>query len=98
MSMMYFTFGVLTVIAMIAIGLIIYSMVRIFKTEKQIKYIQEELQHIIRNSHQEAQWSRDETRNSFRDINQQLDYRLRDIQQQIDECYKSIETKKLIKG
>ena len=98
MSIMYFTFGVLTVIAMIAIGLIIYSMVRIFKAEKQIKYIQEEMQNIIRNSHQEAQWSRDETRNSFRDINQQLDYRLRDIQQQVDECYKSIDDKKLIKG
>jgi cell division protein FtsL len=36
METMYFTFGVLSVIALIAIGAIIYSIVKVFKTEKRL--------------------------------------------------------------
>jgi hypothetical protein len=62
MSMMYFTFGVLTVIAMIAIGLIIYSMVRIFKTEKQINRIREDIK-----------WNYTEMNDRFRDYHQRIE-------------------------
>ena len=83
---MYFTFGVLTVFAMIAIGILIYSIKKIFKTEKQIKYIQEDLQNIIRNSHQEMKWYQDDINDRFRDVYQELNQR------------RNSDSKKLLKG
>ena len=73
MSMMYFTFGVLTVIAMIAIGVIIYSMVRIFKTEKQIKYIQDDYRNGIRNVQEDLNWRSNDFNDRFKDYHQRIE-------------------------
>ena len=43
METMYFTFGVLTMVAMISIGAIVYGIMKVFKMEKQMNRIQEDV-------------------------------------------------------
>ena len=59
---MYFTFGVLTVIAMISIGAIIYGIVRVFKAEKQINRIREDIK-----------WNYTEMNDRFKDYHQRIE-------------------------
>lgn len=70
METMYFTFGVLTMIAMMLVGAVVYGIVKVFKQEKQIKYIQEDFQNTVRNSQQEMSWFRNDINDRFRDTHQ----------------------------
>lgn len=62
MSMMYFTFGVLTMIAIITIGIIVYGIVKVFKMEKQIKVIAEDVK-----------WNYNDMNDRFRDSHQRIE-------------------------
>ena len=62
METMYFTFGVLTMVAMISIGAIVYGVVKVFKAEKQIKHLQED-----------TQWKFIDMNDRLRGIHQQID-------------------------
>ncbi len=59
---MYFTFGVLTVFAMIAIGILIYSIIKIFKQEKQIRDLQKDIH-----------WNFNNMSDRFKETHQQID-------------------------
>jgi hypothetical protein len=62
METMYFTFGVLTMVAMISIGAIVYGVMKVFKAEKQIKHLQED-----------TQWKFIDMNDRLRGIHQQID-------------------------
>jgi len=62
METMYFTFGVLTMIAMISIGAIVYGVVKVFKTEKEINRIREDIK-----------WQWTEMNDRFRDSHQRIE-------------------------
>ena len=59
---MYFTFGVLTMVAMISVGAIVYGIVKVFKQEKQIKDIQKDIQ-----------WNFNDMSDRFRDVYQKIE-------------------------
>jgi len=62
METMYFTFGVLTMVAMISIGAIVYGIMKVFKMEKQIKAIAED-----------AKWNYNDINDRFRDTYQRIE-------------------------
>jgi hypothetical protein len=62
METMYFTFGILTMVAIISIGAIVYGVVRVLKAEKQIKHLQED-----------TQWKFIDMNDRLRGIHQQID-------------------------
>ena len=62
METMYFTFGVLTMVAMISIGAIVYGIMKVFKMEKQIKVIAED-----------AKWNYNDINDRFRDTYQRIE-------------------------
>jgi acyl-coenzyme A synthetase/AMP-(fatty) acid ligase len=62
METMYFTFGVLTMIAMISIGAIVYGIMKVFKMEKQVKHLQED-----------TQWKFIDMNDRFRDYHQRIE-------------------------
>jgi hypothetical protein len=62
METMYFTFGVLTMIALIAIGVIVYGIVRVFKAEKEINRIREDIK-----------WNYTEMNDRFKDYHQRIE-------------------------
>ena len=59
---MYFTFGILTMVAVVSIGAIVYGVVKVFKAEKQIKHLQED-----------TQWKFMDMNDRLRGIHQQID-------------------------
>jgi hypothetical protein len=62
METMYFTFGVLTMIAVISIGAIVYGVVRVFKAEKEINRIREDIK-----------WNYTEMNDRFKDYHQRVE-------------------------
>jgi hypothetical protein len=62
METMYFIFGVLSVIALIAIGVVIYSVVKIFKLKKQIVDLQKDIH-----------WNFNDLSDRFRDTYQKIE-------------------------
>jgi len=62
METMYFTFGVLTMIAMISIGVIVYGIVKVFKMEKQIRDIQKDVH-----------WNFNDLSGRFKDVHQRIE-------------------------
>ena len=62
METMYFTFGVLTMIAMISIGAIVYGVVKVFKAEKEINRIREDIK-----------WNYTEMNDRFKDYHQRIE-------------------------
>ena len=62
METMYFTFGVLTMIAMISIGAIVYGVMKVFKAEKEINRIREDIK-----------WNYTEMNDRFRDYHQRIE-------------------------
>ena len=59
---MYFTFGVLTMVAMISIGAIVYGIMKVFKMEKQMNRIQEDVK-----------WNYNDMNDRFRDSHQRIE-------------------------
>ena len=62
METMYFTFGVLTMVAMISIGAIVYGIVRVFKADKEINRIREDIK-----------WNYNDMNDRFRDYHQRIE-------------------------
>jgi len=62
METMYFTFGVLTMVAMLVVAAVVYSIVKVFKQSKQIKYIE-----------QDISWSRNDMNDRFKDYHQRIE-------------------------
>jgi predicted Holliday junction resolvase-like endonuclease len=62
METMYFTFGVLTMVTMLVVAAVVYSIVKIFKQSKQIKYIE-----------QDISWSRYDMNDRFKDYHQRIE-------------------------
>jgi biopolymer transport protein ExbB/TolQ len=62
METMYFTFGVLTMVAMLVVAAIVYSIVKIFKQEKQIKDIQKDVH-----------WNFNDLSDRFKDVHQRIE-------------------------
>ena len=62
METMYFTFGVLTMVAMISIGAIVYGVMKVFKIEKQVKHLQED-----------TQWKFIDMNDRFKDYHQRIE-------------------------
>ncbi len=84
---MYFTFGVLTMVAMISIGAIVYGIVKVFKMEKQIKGIQENANHGYNDINDRFRDVRNDVHQQFRDIHQDVDQQFKDVHQQIENCH-----------
>ena len=62
METMYFIFGVLSMIALIIVGVIIYGIVKIFRIEKQMKRIEED-----------AKWNYNDMNGRFKDVHQRIE-------------------------
>jgi hypothetical protein len=62
METMYFTFGVLSMIAMISIGAIVYGIVRVSKADKEINRIREDIK-----------WNYTEMNDRFKDYHQRIE-------------------------
>jgi hypothetical protein len=62
METMYFTFGILTMVAVISIGAIVYGVVKVFKMEKQINRIREDIK-----------WNYTEMNDRFKDYHQRVE-------------------------
>jgi len=62
METMYFTFGVLTMVAMLVVAAVVYSIMKVFKQSKQIKYIE-----------QDISWSRNDMNDRFKDYHQRIE-------------------------
>ena len=62
METMYFTFGVLTMVAVISIGAIVYGVVKVFKAEKEINRIREDIK-----------WNYTEMNDRFKDYHQRIE-------------------------
>ena len=62
METMYFTFGVLSMIAMLVVAVVVYSIMKVFKTEKQMNRIQED-----------AKWQYTEMNDRFKDYHQRIE-------------------------
>jgi len=62
METMYFTFGVLTMVAMVVVAAVIYSILMVSKQSKQIKYIQEDLN-----------WRSNDFNDRFKDYHQRIE-------------------------
>ena len=59
---MYFTFGVLTMVAMLVVAAVIFSILMVFKQSKQIKYIQEDMN-----------WRSNDINDRFKDYHQRIE-------------------------
>ena len=59
---MYFTFGVLTMVAMLVVAVVVYSILMVFKQSKQIKHIQEDLN-----------WRSNDFNDRFKDYHQRIE-------------------------
>jgi len=73
METMYFTFGVLTMVAMLVVAAVIYSIVKVFKQSKQIKYIQTDYQNGIRGTQEDLNWFRTDMNDRFKDYHQRIE-------------------------
>jgi hypothetical protein len=62
METMYFTFGVLTMVAVISIGAIVYGVVRVSKADKEINRIREDIK-----------WNYTEMNDRFKDYHQRIE-------------------------
>jgi len=92
METTYFVLGVLTVVAAIVAGVITWGLLTINKQQTQIKNLQEEIQSMMRTISTEMDYTSrridnerrniyDEIANRNNDIQKQLEYALREIQE-----------------
>jgi flagellar motility protein MotE (MotC chaperone) len=92
METTYFVLGVLTVVAVIVAGVITWGLLTINKQQTQIKNLQEEIQSMMRTISTEMDYTSrridnerrniyDEIANRNNDIQKQLEYALREIQE-----------------
>ena len=70
---MYFTFGVLTMVAMLVVAAVIFSILMVFKQSKQIKYIQTDMQTIAGDIRQDMNWHNNDFNNRFKDYHQRIE-------------------------
>ena len=70
---MYFTFGVLTMVAMLVVAVVVYSILMVFKQSKQIKYIQTDYQNGIRGTQEDLNWFRTDMNDRFKDYHQRIE-------------------------
>lgn len=73
METMYFTFGVLTMVAMVVVAAVVYSILMVFKQSKQIKYIQDDYRNGIRGVQEDLNWFRTDTNDRFEDYHQRIE-------------------------
>ena len=70
---MYFTFGVLTMVAMLVVAAVIFSILTVFKQSKQIKYIQTDYQNGIRGIKEDLNWRSNDFNDRFEDYHQRIE-------------------------
>lgn len=70
---MYFTFGVLTMVAMLVVAVVVYSILMVFKQSKQIKYIQDDYQNGIRGVQEDLNWRSNDFNDRFEDYHQRIE-------------------------
>ena len=73
MEAMYFTFGVLTMVAMVVVAAVVYSILMVFKQSKQIKYIQDDHQNDLRNIREDMNWRSNDINDRFKDYHQRIE-------------------------
>jgi len=73
METMYFTFGVLTMVAMLVVAAVIFSILMVFKQSKQIKYIQDDYQDSFRNIREDMNWRSNDINDRFKDYHQRIE-------------------------
>ena len=73
METMYFTFGVLTMVAMLVVAAVIFSILMVFKQSKQIKYIQDDYRNGIRGVQEDLNWFRTDMNDRFKDYHQRVE-------------------------
>jgi predicted Holliday junction resolvase-like endonuclease len=73
METMYFTFGVLTMVAMLVVAAVVYSILTVFKQSKQIKYIQTDMQDMARGLREDMNWRSNDANDRFKDVYQQIE-------------------------
>ena len=70
---MYFTFGVLTMVAMVVVAAVVYSILMVFKQSKQIKYIQDDYQDGFRSIREDMNWRSNDINDRFKDYHQRIE-------------------------
>ena len=70
---MYFTFGVLTMVAMLVVAAVIFSILMVFKQSKQIKYIQTDMQDMSRGIREDMNWRINDINDRFKDYHQRIE-------------------------
>ncbi len=70
---MYFTFGVLTMVAMLVVAAVVYSILMVFKQSKQIKYIQDDYRNGIRGVQEDLSWRSNDFNDRFKDYHQRIE-------------------------
>ncbi len=73
METIYFTFGVLSVIAVIIIMVIVYGIVKVYKQQSEITNLWRAIEDGQRQIREEAHWSQNELNGRFRDIYEQIE-------------------------
>jgi hypothetical protein len=73
METMYFTFGVLTMVAMVVVAAVIYSILMVFKQSKQIKHIQDGYLNGIRGVQEDLNWRSNDFNDRFKDYHQRIE-------------------------
>jgi predicted PurR-regulated permease PerM len=91
METTYFVLGVLSVVGLIVIGLIVWGMLRINRQQTQIKHLQEDIQGLMRTISTEMEYTSRRIDNERRNIYDEIANRNNDVQKQLEYVLRGIQ-------
>jgi predicted PurR-regulated permease PerM len=91
MEKTYFVLGVLSVVGLIVIGLIVWGMLRINRQQTQIKHLQEDIQGLMRTISTEMEYTSRRIDNERRNIYDEIANRNNDVQKQLEYVLRGIQ-------
>ena len=90
METTYFVLGVLSVVALIFIGVIAWGMFKISKQQTEIGNLQEDIQRLVRTISQEIEYTTRRIDSERRNIYDEIVNRNNDIQRQFEDVYRQL--------
>jgi predicted PurR-regulated permease PerM len=91
METTYFVLGVLSVVGLIVIGLIVWGLLRINRQQTQIKHLQEDIQGLMRTISTEMEYTSRRIDNERRNIYDEIANRNNDVQKQLEYVLRGIQ-------
>ena len=90
METTYFVLGMLSVVALIFIGVIAWGMFKISKQQTEIGNLQEDIQRLVRTISQEIEYTTRRIDSERRNIYDEIVNRNNDIQRQFEDVYRQL--------